>query len=419
MASGHCSCWANLWISLFLLRNICADPASPPQYTVHDAQVNFDQATKDCSPGVLTTLATVQEYNHVLKLVSEVVSSGSNVTFWVGLKKPKNMCVVSTLPLRGFKWTEDGSDASQQVNWAEEPQKTCTNVRCAALMGVSDGLTVTKWGLIPVSCKYEYKFICKLRDGLTGQTPGGTEANITPAAPKTRLATPKPEPAMPESTFSTQGPEQETGPELLRPDASPGSGPALGSGLCLRPRIIGARSLSLDPYNSTRIQVDCWSSVRLELHCWGRPAVWRLLDDSPANLTTICHPCNNGFQKDASANCVDINECSAAGGSTLCRHTCLNTEGSYRCICLDKNGKHHEEGSSACADSVTVEDSSLLSGVLVPVLIAVAVLVVLVIVVMVTCCLRRRSKKRAVRKMAMNTTDGKDSFATANEKTAT
>uniref|UniRef100_A0A3Q3J7S6 C-type lectin domain-containing protein n=1 Tax=Monopterus albus TaxID=43700 RepID=A0A3Q3J7S6_MONAL len=344
-------------------------PASPPQYTVHDAQVNFDQATKDCSPGVLTTLATVQEYDHVLKLVSEVVSSGSNVTFWVGLKKPKNMCVVSTLPLRGFKWTEDGSDASQQVNWAEEPQKTCTNVRC--------------WGLIPVSY------------GLTGQTPGGTEANITPAAPKTRLATPKPEPAI------------------------PGSGPALGSGLCLRPRIIGARSLSLDPYNSTRIQVDCWSSVRLELHCWGRPAVWRLLDDSPANLTTICHPCNNGFQKDASANCVDINECSAAGGSTLCRHTCLNTEGSYRCICLDENGKHHEEGSSACADSVTVEDSSLLSGVLVPVLIAVAVLVVLVIVVMVTCCLRRRSKKRAVRKMAMNTTDGKDSFATANEKTAT
>lgn len=191
--------------------------------------------------------------------------------------------------------------------------------------------------------------------------------------------------------------------------------------MCQHPHIPSARSLILDPDNSSRILVECWSSVQLELRCLGRPAVWRLMDDSPANFTTICDPCEDGFQKDTSGNCVDVDEC--GGGGAPCRHTCLNTAGSYRCVCSDENGKHRDEDSPVCTDTAVTGDSSSLSGILIPVLVAVSALVVLVVLVAVTvkCSLMRRSKRRAIKKaekMAMKSKDDKDSFQSANEKVA-
>lgn len=143
--------------------------------------------------------------------------------------------------------------------------------------------------------------------------------------------------------------------------------------------------------NSSRIKLECWSSALVDLHCSGRPAVWRMTDNSPANLTTICQLCGP------------------------CRHTCVTVEGSYRCICTDKDGKHHDADSPEC---VSPTDSSLLLWVLVAVAAVVLVLVV-VVAVTVKCCLMRRSKKRAMKKaekMAMKSKGGKDSFETANEK---
>ncbi|XP_070776610.1 C-type lectin domain family 14 member A [Enoplosus armatus] len=464
MASQFCSSWIYLWVVIVLLRNISGDPASPPRYTVHHTHASFDQAMEDCSPGVLTTLATEQEVADILSLVSKSSSplNQNEFTFWVGLRRVKKECVVPMLPLRGFKWMEDGSEKSQVSRWTAEPKRTCTTVRCAALKGELDGSTVTRWGLIPVTCKTSYQFICKLRDTLTRETlkgretpeerhtPEEREASVKPATqqpatpespklatpeplkpatpespkPEPRPATLKPEPTSPEHKLPTQGPETETdlkpktGPELQGPD--PDLEPVPGLDSCQHPLIPGARFLSLDPDNSSRIQVECWSTIQLELYCLGRPAVWRLLDDSPANFTTVCQPCEDGFDKDASGNCVDIDECS---GSSPCRYTCLNTEGSHRCVCSDENGKHHDEDSQACMDMVANGDSGLLSGILIPVLVAVAALVVLVIVVtvMVKCCLMKQSKKRAMKKaekMAMKSKDGKDYFETANDKVA-
>uniref|UniRef100_A0A8C2ZXF3 C-type lectin domain-containing protein n=1 Tax=Cyclopterus lumpus TaxID=8103 RepID=A0A8C2ZXF3_CYCLU len=303
-------------------------------------QVSFDRAAEDCYPGVLTTIATELEVADILGLISQSTSPNQKeFTFWIGLRKVKNQCVVPTLPLRGFKWTEDGSEDSQVSRWTEEPKYTCTSVRCAALKGEWDGSKVTRWGLIPVTCKNSYQFICKMRD-------------IAPAKPEPIPATQKTEP------------------------------------------------------------VECWSRDQVELRCSGHPAVWRLLDNSPASFTTVCLPCGNGFRKDISGNCVDVDEC---GGSSLpCRHICLNMEGSYRCFCSDENGKHHNEDSPACADKTT-------SVILIPVLAAVAALVVLLLFVAVTvkCCLMRQSKKPArkeAEKMAMKSNDGRDSFETANEK---
>lgn len=439
MESRICSCRIYLWMVIVLLRNISADPVSPPRYTVHHTQVTFDRAVEECSPDILTTFATKQEVANILEVVSKSLSplNQSEFIFWIGLRKAKNECVVPMLPLRGFKWTEDGSEESQVSRWTEEPKHTCTTVRCAALKVELEGSTVSRWGLIPVTCKNSYQFICKLRDKLAGGTPQPPKSATLepepaipepktttpePHKPEPRPATQKPEPTTPKPELPTQSVvtetdlKSETGPKLPGPD--PGSEPAPGLDSCQHPLIPGARSLSLDANNSSRIQVECWSTIQLELRCTGRPTVWRLLDDSPANFTTVCQPCDNGFQKDASGNCVDIDECS--GGGAPCRHTCLNTEGSFRCVCSDENGKHQDEDSPVCTDTTKDGDSGLLSGILIPVLVAVAALVVLVVLVAVAvkCCLMRRSRKRVMKKAEKMAMRNKDSSETANEKLA-
>ncbi|XP_051250568.1 C-type lectin domain family 14 member A [Dicentrarchus labrax] len=405
MESWFCSCWVYLMV-IVAVRDISADPASPPRYTIHHTKVTFNSATENCFPGVLTTLATKQDVNDILGFISRSVSSlnKSNFTFWVGLRKDKNKCVTPMLPLKGFQWTEDGSKEMQVSHWTLEPELTCTSVLCGALQMELERSMVTGWGLIPVGCSKGHKFICKLRDGLTGGTPKPAEpkpATAEPHKPEPRPATQKPEPTIAEPERPTQEPEPDLnpkiGPKLQGPEPDSGSEPAVELDSCQRPNITRVRSFRLDPDNSRRIQVECWSNVQVELRCSGRPAVWRLLDDSPVNITTICQPCEVGFKRDTSGNCVDIDECR---GDNHCRHTCLNTEGSYRCVCSDEDGKQHEEDSTECTDSEINSDNGLMSGILIPVLVAVAALVVLVVVIAVTvkCCLKRRSKKRAIKK---------------------
>uniref|UniRef100_A0A3Q1IPX7 C-type lectin domain-containing protein n=1 Tax=Anabas testudineus TaxID=64144 RepID=A0A3Q1IPX7_ANATE len=339
MASRLYCCWTYLWIILF--RSVSADSDSLPRYNISRYPANFDQATQNCSPGVLTTFATKQEISNILKLISDSVQG--NFTFWIGLKKPKDACIFPHRPLRGFKWTEDGGEHSDVIHWAAEPQQTCTSVLCAALTGGFDRSAGSRWSLTAVTCKNKYHFICKLRDGLTRPMAENRETGV-----KTTTADPVP---------TTSEPKLETA-------------------------------------------VECWSNDLLELHCQGRPSVWRLPDESPANFTTICQKCEVGFKKDASAKCVDVDEC--GGGEAHCKHTCLNTQGSYRCVCADESGNAHEEDSPACLRSVTVEEGGPLRGVLVPVLVAVVALVVLVVIVtvIVKCCVMRRSKKKKAEKKA-------------------
>ncbi|XP_031698361.1 latent-transforming growth factor beta-binding protein 4-like [Anarrhichthys ocellatus] len=424
-------CWIHLVI---LLRNTWS--SSPPRYTIHQSLVSFDLAVESCSSGVLTTLATELEVADVLGIVSESMPAHwMNFTFWVGLRKVKNECVVPTLPLRGFKWTKDGSEDSQVSRWAEEPRHTCTTVRCAALKGEWDGSQVTRWGLIPISCKSSYQFICKLRDRETGPPkpaapeppkpaapeppkptspeppkPAAPEPpkpaaakppkHATPAKPEPRPATQKPEAANPEPGLPSL--ETETGPELQGPDP--------GSDSCWHPLITSARSISF--VNSSRMQVQCWSLDQdlVELRCSGRPAVWRLLDDSPADFTTVCRLCDSGFRKDASGTCVDVDECSSA----LCRFSCLNTVGSFRCFCSDDD--ENDKNSPACAETTTTAQGGVLMPVLVAAVVLAAVLLVVVVIVTVKCCLTRRSRKRVEKKkMETRSDDGGDS---ANETAA-
>ncbi|XP_065822542.1 C-type lectin domain family 14 member A [Labrus bergylta] len=440
MESSVCSTWVYLCMVIIMFRNISADPDPPASYTVHPQQISFEHAMKVCSPGVLTTLSTQQEVSEVLQHVSnKLLNLNQNkFTFWVGLRSLKNECVVPSLPLRGFKWIQDGSQKSEVIHWREEPKHTCTSLRCAALQGEFDGTTVTRWGLIPVTCRNSYQFICKL-------TPGDRETPVKPAKQQPEPATPEPpgpsteQPPVPvththQSTPVIHMPDPDsersappetnlkpnTGPDLQ--GLKPGADPVSGKNTCVRPKdpndTPGIRSFILDPENSNRIQVECWLSDLVELRCLGHPLVWRLLDDSPVNFSAVCHPCESGFKRDALGHCVDIDECST---TATCRHTCLNSQGSFSCVCSDEDGKHHDEDSLACRDTSADSQNGLLSGILFPVLIAIAAFVVLLVVVAVTvkCCMTRRSKKHDMEKMAMKSKEDKDSFQTANEKTAT
>ncbi|XP_047467109.1 C-type lectin domain family 14 member A [Mugil cephalus] len=162
MASRSSWWWACLCV--LWLRDVSV---ASPRYVLQSPAGSFSDAQKNCSPGVLATLATQRELDHVLALISVK----KNLTFWVGLKKNNTECVVPTLPLRGFRWTETGLQNSEGIEWAEEPAETCTEIRCAALTSQSDGSRRTRWGLISVTCKNQYRYICKLEDGQDGRSP--------------------------------------------------------------------------------------------------------------------------------------------------------------------------------------------------------------------------------------------------------
>lgn len=384
----------SLWTSFSaVLRNVAAQS---PSYIPHHIQLTFDKATAVCSPGHLTTLATKRELDTILELISASPPSQDGLTFWVGLRKANKDCVVRELPLRGFKWTADGSEATQVSRWAVEPEETCVAVQCAALRAHANGSTITKWALIPVHCKMQHWFICKHQGSLTPKPPMPTAPNLVPTSAE--LEPRRPTPTSDKKTTEIPNIDVEPSQE---PDFHSGSEP---DGGCPPGSFSQLRSWIINP---GRIEVECWAHrVLVEVHCSGQPALWRLLDGSVANFTSICAPCDNGFRRSSLGKCEDVDECS--GSSAPCRNTCQNTPGSYRCVCTGENGDVVSEDSPMCKDT----GKGVASGLLIPLLVALGALVVLVVLVAVTikCCMMRRSKRRAAKKkeMSMSTKDEKN-----------
>uniref|UniRef100_H3C724 C-type lectin domain-containing protein n=1 Tax=Tetraodon nigroviridis TaxID=99883 RepID=H3C724_TETNG len=346
--------WACLWTSLSAV--LSSGAAQPPYYRLLQNQVGFQQAAEACSPGLLASLATQQEKDQVLDLISRSVSPPihTNLTFWVGLRKANNECMVPVLPLRGFKWTSDGSDVTQVSRWAEEPAHTCTSVLCAALTLRVNGSALAGWGLISVGCKSRHPFICKQKEPPAPTGPGlePTSAEAEPHPPS-----PTPDPQEPEGPVS-------------RPDSFNGSQQDPGPGRCPLPSSSVTRSLIPDPIDPGRIQVECWTAeVLVEVRCSGQPRLWRLLDGSVVNFSSVCVPCEDGFQKSSWGMCEDVDECQTGAP---CRRSCLNTPGSYRCVCTDETGAVVSEDSSTCKDAAGDPNRGAGAGLLVPVLVALA-----------------------------------------------
>ncbi|XP_077396040.1 C-type lectin domain family 14 member A [Festucalex cinctus] len=470
---------AFLQMSVLALTLTSLSTTANSRYELRHLLLPFERAQEACHPHGLASFAGPEELPRILSLIAGSPYTGS-LTFWVGLKKAKNQCVVPSLSLKGFKWTDGGEDATD-AHWAHEPEQTCTSVLCAGLLTQLDGSTVSRWGLVPLSCKTSNHFICNLEShhgGLAEPELGTTEPagpqSVQPAGPKTAEPEfPRPEPAGP--NLSEQKPEVPTpepagpktaepvlprpgpaGPKLSdqkpevptpEPDgpktAEPGfprpepAGPKLSeqkpevpdlptpepagpestlsgrdeagsdasteseSGSCPHPVVAGARFLTLDPDNSSRVQVDCWSKVRLDLHCRDLAAGWRLAGGGPANLSSVCSPCGTGFRKDpAVGDCVDVDECVGPHG---CPRRCLNTPGSFVCMC-GEDETECEPTESEAPGPFSGELVAALAG-------AAAVLVVLALVagVMIWCCLRRRNKKK---KMEEEEAEQRDKLAT-------
>ncbi|XP_061761991.1 C-type lectin domain family 14 member A [Nerophis ophidion] len=395
--------WTVTWVTwVTWVTSVSAGSEPEALYELHQSKVSFERAQEECRPNQLATFATRQELAQILHVLSSSDLQVAQRPFWVGLRKAKNQCVVPSLPLRGFRWTSDGRSEVHESQWVEEPEHTCTSVLCAALLTQQDRSTITKWGLIPLNCKTHNSFICKLASGqeeLEPATPEPTQVennkpaepdvstpgHAEPETPVPKLAEPKPtgpetsapkldEPqsSHPEQTTPAKGEPEPTGPEPIEPTQE--QNPKSGSRQCSRPVVPGARFLSLDPAESSRIQVDCWSLVQLDLYCLGPPTIWRLINGAVANLSSVCTPCGPGFLKDDSGECVDVDECV---GAHKCSVACINTVGSYACECTNRDGRQNPEDSAVCAPTET-GTAGPFSGFLVPVLVALAVLVVLV-----------------------------------------
>lgn len=368
-------CWSSFWTVVLLLRGASSDPTSQTRHTLSRTNATFDGALRGCAPGVLATPTTELEVQQILELFNG--SSQEELTVWIGLRKSAYDCVDPSLPLRGFRSVENDAQVSKVNVWMEEPKLTCTEVRCAALRRHRVQSTV-QLGLIAVTCRTRYQYICKEKTGRFSVT----------TRPETRPATFDPNPTTPRPNLPSPGPDAEPSP---------------GTGSCQYSSISSIRAFSVDSINSSRMQVECWSDTKLDLFCSG--GVWQTLDGSPANFSSICQKCPEGFQKDASGRCEDIDECVAG---KPCRDACLNTEGSYSCVCADGSGRN-----SSCTGPAQTGVENSMFFILVPVLAALGALLVLVAVVAVTVkCLNRRKTR------TKGKTD-KESFETTNEKEAT
>ncbi|KAF7201117.1 C-type lectin domain family 14 member A [Nothobranchius furzeri] len=330
----------SLWAVVFLLKAVSA---SQTYYTLSHLEASFDQAMASCFPGVLTTTSSKEEVQKLHELLNNSVTYQEDVTVWIGLKKTNDGCINPSLPLKGFEWVENITQESEIHTWVEEPKLTCTETLCAALKwkGVRSGVEL---GLLPVSCKTRYRYVCKVK----GEPPGREPATTKSVALEPEL---RPETA---ATFKPELTTAEPGPASPKPntDASPGSRTKLDSCQSLdgiETNRFKIRSLFLDPDNQTWVHVHCWLDFKLHLFCTGRPVVWRQVDGSQADFSSICH-CEEGFQRNASGHCIDIDECVSR---KPCRRTCLNTKGSFRCVCEEDSDED-----PSCKNTASTEEKS-------------------------------------------------------------
>lgn len=360
-------------------------PDSTHFYSVDLEAHSFEEAQKLCSSdGSLANMPNQEETLKILKVIEDKRERNSTL-FWIGLKKEKTHCVQEDLPLRGFHWTIDNSINFVLNKWKEEPSGTCTNALCGLLSVEYEdsSLFIVSWGLASKPCSKKLPFICRHK---------GLSNNNVCAFP---------------------------------------------------PVISGAHDITQknnDPYT---LWVSCTGSDKLTLTCSKTTGEWKLVGGTGEDIQGLCLKCENGYEKDKNGKCVDVDECKQ---TNICKFMCLNTAGSYSCMCADDRHNFHPEDSEICkkmltppfmsttdatnnvqdkptsssmdkklpsssqpAESTTesgvhIEESTRdMANVVIPLIIALLILVVLVVIIVaiVKYCLMRRSRKQA-KKMAVS-----------------
>lgn len=210
---------------------------------------------------------------------------------------------------------------------------------------------------------------------------------------------------------------------------------------CPSPSILGTHDIVTSPNDPYTCQITCGSGAKFTLKC-SNNLHWSVEGDENSDVSQLCLQCKSGYRRDASGNCVDINECEA---SNPCKNTCLNTDGSYKCACpdngdldvcgesttptkdLENNDLHptyldvnriQAEGVSGNETAVENEEQNEdISNIVVPVIIALLIFVVLLVIIaaIVKGCLRRRSVKLAQKKADAVALNGSNSTENGNE----
>ncbi|XP_043119484.1 C-type lectin domain family 14 member A [Puntigrus tetrazona] len=216
---------------------------------------------------------------------------------------------------------------------------------------------------------------------------------------------------------------------------------------CPRPEILSTHDMIEPLHDPYTRQIVCRSGARFNLTCT-KDLVWTLVGGKNVDISQLCLECDKGYRRDASGNCVDVNECEE---NNPCTQQCQNTEGSYKCLCsYDDDGVCNESPKPPATNSknksinrdksVPTQPTSLpddvitngtgvrivdgagdISNIVVPVIIALLIFIVLLVIVaaIVKGCLRRRSVKLAQRKAEAVALNGSSSVEKVNEKEET
>lgn len=264
---------------------VFAIPDSTHFYSVNLDSLSFDDAQKLCaSDGSLANMPDQEETSKILKVIEDK-RARTSTSFWIGLKKDRTWCVQANLPLKGFYWTVDNSTKLEFNKWKEEPSATCTNALCGLISVEYGDSKLVSWGLAAKPCTKKFPFICKHK---------GSSKNITCSSP---------------------------------------------------PQILGHHDITHKQNDPYTLWVSCHSTDTFTLTCSRNTGEWKLVGGTETDILGLCLECENGYKKDRDGNCVDVDECSR---SNNCKFNCINTSGSYSCICFDDMNNFHSEDSEIC-----------------------------------------------------------------------
>ncbi|XP_037687480.1 C-type lectin domain family 14 member A [Choloepus didactylus] len=163
--------------------------ASGACYSLHHATIKRLAAQEACNlrGGALSTVRGGAELRAVLALLRAGPGPGGgskDLVFWVALERTKSHCTQENELLRGFSWLypDGGGTESETLQWAEEPQRSCTSRSCAGLLATG-GIEPTGWKEMRCYlradgylCKYEF-------DGLCPAPRPGAASNLNYRAP--------------------------------------------------------------------------------------------------------------------------------------------------------------------------------------------------------------------------------------------
>ncbi|XP_021057903.1 C-type lectin domain family 14 member A [Mus pahari] len=147
--------------------------ASGACYSLHHATFKRRAAEEACSlrGGTLSTVHSGSELQAVLLLLRAGPGPGGgskDLLFWVALERSISQCTQEKEPLRGFSWLHPDSEDSEDstLPWVEEPQRSCTVRKCAALQATR-GVEPAGWKEMRCHlradgylCKYQFEVLC-------------------------------------------------------------------------------------------------------------------------------------------------------------------------------------------------------------------------------------------------------------------